>query len=281
MLEMSVEKITPKKAREYMRKNVNNPRGANSLSRSHVRELADDMKAGLWQLNAEPIVFDEDGFLKNGQHRLAAIILSDTTVEMVVIRGVGRDVDIYDVTLRRTLNQMLKAQGNTESNTAITSAASLIVNDFKPSRGKGIQKEYANAHFNEFERAYRVTCLGGGTGGNSKSKCGPCIAASYLALRTESIPSYELEVFFRIFNSPNNYLSDGYDASAPIVARRMFDERHQANGYLIWKEKLEIIVMALQDFHNEVHRDENYKIAEPFHFQEWMDYIRRKDGLDV
>ena len=61
----------------------------------------------------------------------------------------------------------------------------------------------------------------------------------------------------------------------------MFDERHLANGYLIQKEKLEIIVMALQDFHNEVHKSGKYKIAEPFHFQEWMDEVRGKDGLNV
>ena len=38
--------------------------------------------------------------------------------------------------------------------------------------------------------------------------------------------------------------------------------------------------MGLLDFHNENHREEHYKIAEPFHFQEWMSEVRRKDGLE-
>lgn len=277
MLEMTVEKINPKKAKEYMRKNVNNPRGTNSLSRSHVKELADDMAAGLWQLNAEPIVFDEDGFLKNGQHRLAAVMMSGVTIEVVVIRGVSRDVDIWDVTLRRTINQMVKANGHGDSNPSIASAGSLIVNNFGPNRGLKVREQYVDRHYNEFERAYRVACYGGQ--GSPKSKCAPCIAATYLALRTESIPSYELELFFRIFNAKNNYQSDGYDASPAVIARQMFDDR-VSSGYQIQKEKLEIIVLALQDFHNAVHRSENYRIAEPFHYSEWMDDIRRKDGLE-
>lgn len=276
MLEMAVEKIDRKKATAYMKKNINNPRGF--LSRAHVNELADDMRAGLWQLNAEPIVFDEDGFLKNGQHRLAAVIASGVTIEVVVIRGVSRDIDIYDNNLRRTLNQFLKAKGHGDSNPSISSAGSLIVNNFGPNRGSGIRQQYIDDHYNEFERAYRITCYGGNAG-NPKSKCAPCIAATYLAIRTESIPSYELELFFRIFNSKNNYHSDGYDASSAVRARTMFDER-TSSGYQIQKEKLEIIVMALQDFHNGVHRDENYKIAEPFHFSEWMSEVRRKDGLE-
>ncbi len=276
-LSMTVEDINPEKAIEYMKKNINNPRGKNSLSRSHVKRLADDMKAGLWQLNAEAIVFDEDGFLKDGQHRLAAIIMSGVTIRIVVIRGVSRDVTIFDDNLRRTLNQMVKAEGHEETNTSISASASLIVNNFGSIRGSGIRKNYINDHFNEFERAYRITCYGGAKA--PKSKCAPCIAATYLALRIEAIPSYELELFFRIFNAKNNYNSDGYDASPAIIARNMFDTRN-SSGYQIQKEKLEIIVMALQDFHEGMHRDENYKIAEPFHFSDWMNKVRKEDGLE-
>ena len=278
-LEMSVEKINPKVAKEYLKKNVNNPRGTNSLNRAHVKQLADDMKAGLWQLNGEAIVFDEDGYLKNGQHRLAAVILSGVTIETVVLRGVSRDVDIYDDQLKRTINQMLKVKGFTESNSTISSAGSLIVNNFGQTRGTGIRQEYISNHSADFDRAYRVTCYGGNSGA-PKSKCAPCVAATYLALRTESIPSYELELFFRIFNNPNNYLSDGYDPSPALTARRMFDERYFSNGYQIQREKLEIIVMALQDFHDSLHREENYKIAEPFHYSEWMNKVRKEDGLN-
>ena len=277
MLEITVEKITPKIAKDYLKWNTKNPRGTNSLRRSYAKQLADDMTAGKWQQNAATIVFDEDGFLKDGQHRLAAVILSGKTIEFVVVRGVGRDVDIWNNGWKEGIDQMIRAKLERETNSCVSSAVGLIVNNFGPRRGTGIQKAYAEEHIVELERAYRIACYGGI--GSAKSKCAPCIAATYLALRTESIPSYELELFFRIFNNPNNYTSDGYDPSAALVARRMFDAR-TSSGYQLQKEKLEIVVMAMQDFHEEIHRDENYKIAEPFHFSEWLDDIRRKDGLD-
>ena len=281
MLKMSVEKITPEMATAYMKKNTNNPRGKSSLSRRIVKQYAEDMSAGLWQLNGEAIMFDEDGYLKNGQHRLAAIILSGKTVEMCVIRGVANDANIFDIGWKRTITQMVNngVESNFECNSAIASAAGIIVNEFKPTKGQGRHMQYIRDHISEFERAYRIACYGGNQG-SPKSKCASCIAATYMALRMDAVPSYELELFFRIFNARNNYRSDGYDPSPAIIARKMFDERKQFNGYQIQKEKLEIVIMAIQDFHNGVYRDDNYKISEPFHFTEWMDIIRGEDGLE-
>lgn len=271
-LTMEVEDIGPAKAKEYMKLNIHNPRHSN-MSRSVIKKYADLMKAGLWELNGEAIEFDEDGFLKNGQHRLAAIIMSGVTVRIAVIRGISNDVTIYDGGFIRTVAQ------NVGCNPAITSTANLIVNNFRQYKGHGFTERYIRENMAELERAFRITCYGSGPA--IKSKCAPCIAATYLALRTEEIPSYELELFFRIFNSRGNCHSDGYDISPAIVARKMFDDRGSfSSGYQIQKEKLEIMVLAIQDFHNGVHRDENYRISEPFHFQEWMDQVRRKDGLD-
>lgn len=280
MIEMSVEKITPAKAKEYLKKNTKNPRGTNSLSRSHVNELAEIMKAGLWQLNGEAIVFDEEGFLKNGQNRLAAIIICGKPIETCVIRGIKPDVFVWDIPWRRTGTQMVNADEDIDfnCNPSIFSAAGIIVTNFKTENVNQLfTKIYIKKHEAEWDRTYRITCYGGQP--SQKSKCAPCLAAAYLALQTESLPSYELELFFRIFNAKNNYPSSGHDPSPALIARRMFDER-TTSGYQIQKEKLEIIVMALQDFHNDISVRENYKIQEPFYFSEWMNIVRRKDGLE-
>lgn len=269
---MTVEKIGPKKAAEYLKKNINNPRGK-KMNRGRIVSYAEDMKNGRWQLNGEAIVFDSEGFLKNGQHRLAAILAAGVEVEMTVIRGVDPDITIFDLPFVRTVAQVA------DCDPTVSAAANIIVNDFQPSRGRGNAAQYIVDNRSELERAYRITCYGNGP--KTKSKCAPCVAGTYLALRTQSIPSYTLELFFRIFNSKGNCRSDGYDPSPAIVARRMFDERGSfSSGYQLSKEKLEIIVMALQDFQENVHREEHYKIAEPFHFQEWMKDVRRKDGLE-
>ena len=83
---MTVENITPEKAREYLKTNTDNYR---KISRAKAAIYAREMKAGKWELNGEGIMFAEDGTLKNGQHRLAAILMAGIPVRMTVIRGIG------------------------------------------------------------------------------------------------------------------------------------------------------------------------------------------------
>lgn len=276
MVTSKVETITPEIATEMLKMNSRNPR--KTMSRSVIQKYADDILNDKWQLNGETIVFDEDGFLKNGQHRLCGVIKAGKPIKILVVRGVSRDVTIFDTQFRRTVTQNVNADGLNINNT-ITSAAGIIVNNFGRTRGEGILDDYIRRNVSELERAYRIACYGGIK--NMKSKCGACVAACYLALRTNSLPSYELEVFFRRFNEIDTWRNDGYDISAAMIARKMFDDRGtNRSGYQIQKEKLEIVVMALQDFHNGVHVESPYRIAEPFHFSEWMNDIRRKDGVD-
>jgi hypothetical protein len=49
------------------------------------------MKRGYWALNHQPIAFDEEGNLLDGQHRLAAIVRSGKTIRMLVARNVPRE----------------------------------------------------------------------------------------------------------------------------------------------------------------------------------------------
>lgn len=272
-----IETITPEIANEMLSHNSRNPRKV--MNRAVIRKYADDIAAGLWQLNGEAIIFDEDGFLKNGQHRLCAVIQAGKPMKTLVVRGVAKDITTWDGQFRRTVAQNVNADEAMNINQHIVSAATIIVNNFGRVQGQGVIEAYIRKNDPELERAYRIACYGGN--GAIRSKCGPCIAATYLALRADKLPSYELEVFFRRFNGIDTWANDGYDISPALTARRMFDERgRNRSGYQIQKEKLEIIVMALKDFHNGIHVDENYRIAEPFHFSEWMAEIRRKDGLE-
>jgi hypothetical protein len=80
--------ITPRIAKEMLTRNLTNNR---NLSRSYVRKLAKQMKDGSWKYNGDPIRFDIDGNLVDGQHRLSAIVLSDKTQEMNVVEGLEKD----------------------------------------------------------------------------------------------------------------------------------------------------------------------------------------------
>lgn len=279
MIKMTVETITPAIAKEYLKKNVNNYR--KHMNRSTIKKYAEDMKAGKWYLNGEAITFGKNGLLKNGQHRLAAIILAGVPVQTAVIRDVEDDINTYDRGNNRSIVDIVNADGDyrgDECNSTISAAANIVVNNFRRARSGEINVAYIRKHRDELQRAYRITCYGSAM----RSKCAACVAATYLAIRTQSIPSYELELFFRAFNAYGNYKTDGYDPSSVIIARNMFESRGKgAVGYQVQKEKLEITTLAILDFHSGVNRKEHYKISEPFKYQEWMDAVRKEDGLEV
>lgn len=79
--------ITPELAKDYFARNSDNRR----LNRRFVQTLAALMRAGLFHETHQGIAFDEFGVLRDGQHRLAAIIESGTTQTMTVTWGVPRE----------------------------------------------------------------------------------------------------------------------------------------------------------------------------------------------
>lgn len=102
----STELITPEIAKEYLKKSK-----PNRTIKQRVHLFADEMKRGNWQLNGEPICFDEDGYLINGQHRLHAVIESGCSVLVTICRNVSRDVNVYDRGTPRSISDILTMKG--------------------------------------------------------------------------------------------------------------------------------------------------------------------------
>lgn len=84
-LDIAVETITPKLAAEYMARNTRN----RHINWRTVARYAHDIETGQWQMAGEPIKFASDGSLLDGQHRLEAILKTQTPVQMVVVRGLA------------------------------------------------------------------------------------------------------------------------------------------------------------------------------------------------
>jgi hypothetical protein len=79
----TTELITPIVAQEMLKCNkANRP-----VNWNKVEEYSTIMKAGLWELHAQGVVFDADGHLLTGQKRLWAVVYSATPVYMRVSRG--------------------------------------------------------------------------------------------------------------------------------------------------------------------------------------------------
>lgn len=112
-MQTSIETITPAKAQEYFNTTqMDDNKRFRPISRQYVHSYADTMKKGRWMLNGEPIVFDTDGILINGCHRMLAVVEAGIPVMFEVKRGVEPDAfTTYDNGRHRTLSQLLCMQG--------------------------------------------------------------------------------------------------------------------------------------------------------------------------
>lgn len=85
---VSILKITPAMAMSMLSRNSINRRFRPGVGKRYAMI----MQNGNWKLTPEPICFDTDEVLLNGQHRLWAVIESGIGQEFVVWEGMPRDV---------------------------------------------------------------------------------------------------------------------------------------------------------------------------------------------
>lgn len=110
----SVEMITPQKAVEILdTKNFNN----RPVSQFTVDRYAQEMKAGRWKLNGEPIIFGKSGRLIDGQHRLKACIQANVSFDTLTVKGADDEVfDTVDDGKVRSLGDVLHIRGDINGN---------------------------------------------------------------------------------------------------------------------------------------------------------------------
>lgn len=89
-----------------------------NVSEQTVRRYTTDMKNGQWAWNPQPIVFDENGNLQDGQHRLWAVAKSGASVDFQVLRGSPvktiegvTTLDVIDRGRPRSIAQQLSLRG--------------------------------------------------------------------------------------------------------------------------------------------------------------------------
>lgn len=106
---IEVVRVTPKMATEWLTHNSNN----RSVRRNRVRQYASEMQRGQWRFTGDPIRFNVDGVLIDGQHRLMALVESGVGgLDMLVIRELGTDVfPVIDSGLSRSPGDSLALMG--------------------------------------------------------------------------------------------------------------------------------------------------------------------------
>jgi len=119
----SIERITPAQAERYLERNDNN----RTMRPIHVAKLADDISSGRWHVNGSSIVFNGDGTLLDGQHRLAAIVQAGVPIDMVVVRGVSKAaMPTIDANISRKASDVAKLRGYSNVSQLIGTARLLV-----------------------------------------------------------------------------------------------------------------------------------------------------------
>lgn len=107
-MKVCVMNITPQKAVKFLSKNSNN----RNLRQNRVSVYASEMQAGNWKSNGVPIVFGNDGELKDGQHRLQACIKSGKTMKNALVVYLSKSqANCYDIGAVRTPKDVAKFAG--------------------------------------------------------------------------------------------------------------------------------------------------------------------------
>lgn len=107
-LNITIETITPEMAREMLGYNQNNRTQKKKVIAAYVRDLT----AGDWLVTGDPIRFDWNGLLIDGQHRLEACVASGTPITTVVIRNLDPRVKmVIDAGAKRSATDALKWAG--------------------------------------------------------------------------------------------------------------------------------------------------------------------------
>ena len=101
--------ITPAQASSWLDANKFHNR---NLSDRNVDRIARDIKAGKWVFDGNPIRFDKENNILDGQHRLWAIVKSGKTVKSAVIRGLENEAKmVIDSGKSRSNTDFLHFQG--------------------------------------------------------------------------------------------------------------------------------------------------------------------------
>lgn len=123
---MNYEKITPDRAKNLLETTDNNRR----LSEGTVVAYSNDMLAGNWQEDvSSPIALDSDGILRDGQHRMAAIVRAGIPIKMWVCRNVNPD-GLYDIGRPRSMTDQMRISCHDLEKVYMSTAGQSVVRFF-------------------------------------------------------------------------------------------------------------------------------------------------------
>ncbi len=122
-LSIEIMEISPATAQAWLARGGNN----RVPTKGRVNRYANAIRRGEWRLTGDTIKLDAQGRVRDGKHRLSAVVAAGLTIRSVVIRGVGEeDFTVFDTGKNRTPGDVLGIAGY-QNRVALASAARGLV----------------------------------------------------------------------------------------------------------------------------------------------------------
>ena len=257
--------VTPIMATNWLLKNAPNNR---KLKRETVKQYAEDMSAGRWNTGScEPIVFNKNGVLENGQHRLAAICRSGKTMQMFVVFGAEEAIETYDRGVPRSISDAMRVRNNLRSGLASTI-------HIGTARGVLIDLGYAkpsDAAVEDMLLTYGEvidSCVAAArqkTDGYSICRKTPIVKILFYARLVGLADEPTIYRFCKVANSGFSELPG--DSSAILLRNQIIQPTRMIDSHYrsLWKEsgvQSKLTALALYDFVKQNGRTRRYKITD-------------------
>lgn len=239
--------ITPAVAKEMLKHNTLNRR----IVDDRVRFYARSMKLGEWQLNPEGISFYENGNLRDGQHRLQAIILAGVPVQMNVTYDVPNDSFIVDRGANRTTANVLKLGG--VNMPKIGAPINFMYNYAFNRRPSDVTiLRFAEKYGALLETAVDISRAGKNHGIGDKA---PIAAAVFCAL-TDGVDEKTLRRFANVLNS--GFYDLDSETSAVVLRNTILKMGVCTGGQRNREQLFSFTTQAIRDFSRCVPRKQTY-----------------------
>jgi len=142
--------VTPELARTWLaNNNFNRPKNAETVAK-YVRQISE----GRWRLTHQGIALTKHGFLLDGQHRLWAIIESDTTLPVRVV--INEPIENYETIDCGRNRSNLDAVRMAAKDSTLTSAHTQTLQSMLAGRFCKTANRWTNIEMNELYKEHRL-----------------------------------------------------------------------------------------------------------------------------
>lgn len=223
MIETRLETITPELATEYLSHNNRN----RTIRRVDVDTYVREIKRGTFVTTHQGIAFDEDGNLIDGQHRLMAIAMAGSPVQMMVTRGMlPSALTVVDRGASRTMRDVMCLEDHGDADNSAMMRSTMMLAAMNQMVACAVRKvKLTPAETTTlFERFAEPALVAYRAGVNKRTVGRSQVVSAAIAAMYCGVAPEVIEKFFNVFHKSDIHGCEGHNAQIVLNWRRQMDD---------------------------------------------------------